>query len=121
MSVFKQILLAGSISWVFAASLGLLFVTLASGHPSLGTLRIPGVVPVALILSTVAAVVMTPFAVWALRTGARNLCRYAPILWIVLAGWLIAVAPRNAAYGQYGALLLGLIGLIVLGVIPPSK
>ena len=120
MSILSRILLAATISWGYSATLGLLFAA-ASGSFSFSTLRLPGVVPVALITSTVIAMVMTPVAAWSVRTGTRNLFLYGPILWIVLAAWLVAVVPRNPAYGEYSVLILALVGLVFLGFIPAHK
>ena len=108
-------------SWVYAVTLGLLFAASASGRLTFSTLELPGVVPVALISSTVAAAIITPVAAWAIRTGTRNLCLYGPILWIVLAAWLVAVVPKNPAYGEYSVLILALVGLVFLGFIPAHK
>ena len=121
MSILKRILLAAAMSWVYAVTLGLLFAACASGGFSFSTLRLPGVVPVALISSTVAALVMTPIAVWSVRTGAKNLCVYGPVLWIVLAGWIVAVTRWHPGYGLYSVLILGLLGLVFLGFIPTVK
>ena len=74
-------------------------------------------VPVAFITSTIIALFMTPIAAWSVRTGKRNLRLYGPILWIVLATWLVAVVPWNAAYGEYSVLILSLVGLVFLGFI----
>ncbi len=82
---------------------------------------LPGEVPVAFIGATITAIVMTPIAAWSVRTGARNLCLYGPILWIGLAAWLVAVVPRNPAYGEYSVLILGFVGLVFLGFIPARK
>lgn len=121
MSILKRILLAATISWVYSVTLGLLFAACASGRFSFSTLRLPGVVPVVLTTSTVAAIVMTPIAIWTVRTGARNLFIYGPILWIVLAGWVVAAVRWNPAYGLYSVLILGLVGLVFLGFIPTAK
>jgi hypothetical protein len=102
-------------------TLGLLFAACASGRFSFSTLWLPGVVPVALITSTIIALLMTPIAAWSVRTGTKNLCLYGPILWIVLASWLVAVVPRNVAYGEYSVLILALVGLVFLGFIPAQK
>jgi len=59
------------------------------------TLTLPGVVPVALIVSTVAALFMTPIAAWHLRTGVRNLCIFVPVLWVALAAYIVVVIPRT--------------------------
>jgi hypothetical protein len=121
MSMLNRVALGAALSWVYAVTLGLLFAACAAGRLSFSTLRLPGVVPVALISSTIAALLMTPVAVWAVRTGTRNLWLYGPILWIVLAAWLVLVVPWNAAYGEYSVLILGLVGLVILGFIPAHK
>jgi hypothetical protein len=107
-------------SWIASVTLGLLFGACVSGRCSFATIRLPGVVPVALITSTAVSIVITPIVAWSLRTGVRNLQIYAPILWIALAIYDVTVVPRNAAYGLYGLFLLGLIGSIVLGLIPAA-
>ena len=117
----KRFFLAAALSWIYSVTLGLLFAACASGRLSFSTLRLPGVVPVALITSTIIALILTPIAAWSVRTGTRNLCLYGPILWIVLATWLLLVVPWNAAYGEYSVLILGLVGLVVLGFIPAVR
>lgn len=121
MSFLKRILLAAVMSWTYSVTLGLLFAARASGHLDLSTLRLPGVVVVALIVSMVASIAVTPLAVWALRTGAKNLCVYGPILWLALVAYEIVIIPRTGAYGLYGLVLLALGGVAVLGFIPPAK
>lgn len=121
MSMWDRVLLAAAMSWGYAATLGLVFAACASGHFSSSTLRLPGVVPVTLVISTVIAAGMTPIAMWSVRTGTRNLCIYGPILWVTLAAYILLVIPRTGAYGPYGLLLLGVVGLIVLGLIPAPK
>jgi hypothetical protein len=120
-SVVNRVLLAAAISWSYSVSLGLLIASCASGRFYLSTIRLPGVLPVALVISTVIAIAITPIAVWSVRTGTKNLCIYGPILWIVLAAYIVVVIPRTGAYGPYGLLLLGLVGLAILGLIPAPK
>jgi hypothetical protein len=74
--------------------------------------------PVALIGSTIVAIAMTPVAFWSVRTGARNLWFYGPILWVALAAYIVFVFPKVGYYGQYGLLFLAALGLVVLGFIP---
>ncbi|SRR5712691_5573790 len=119
MRILNRVLLAAGISWTFSVTLGLLFAACASGRFWFGTLRLPGVIPVALMISTGAA--MTPVAIWSVRTGGKNLWFYAPILWIVLAIYDVLVVPRTGAYGPYGLVLLGLVGSVILGFIPAAK
>ena len=121
MTILKRILLAATMSWVCSVTLGLLFAASASGHLSFSTLLLPGVVPVALIVSTVAALLMTPFAVWSVRTGVKNLRIYAPILWVALAAYIVAVIRRTGAHGPYGLFLLGVAGSVILGFIPADN
>lgn len=99
-------------------TLGLLFAACASGAFSL---RLPGVVPVALLISSVVAVFITPIAVWALRTGTKNLYIYAPILWIILAAYEILVVPGTGPYGTYGLFFVSVGGLLILGLIPKKN
>jgi hypothetical protein len=119
--MLNRVLLAAGLSWIYSVTLGLLFAACTSGRFSFSTLKLPGVVPVALISSTIIALVMTPIAAWSLRTGTRNLRLYGPILWIVLAAWLLLVVPWNAAYGESSVLILGLVGLVIMGFIPAHK
>lgn len=121
MSMWNRVLLAAAMSWSYAVTLGLLFAACASGRLSFSTLRLPGVIPVVLVVSTVIAIIMTPIAVWSVRTGTKNLCIYGPILWITLAAYILLVVPRTGAYGPYGLLLSGVAGLVVLGLIPDPK
>lgn len=121
MRMLNRVLLAAGLSWVYSVTLGLLFAACADGRLAFSTLKLPGVVPVALIGSTVAALLMTPVAAWSVRTGTRNLWLYGPILWVVLAAWLVLAVPWNAGYGEYSVLFLGLVGLVILGFIPAHK
>jgi hypothetical protein len=105
MSMLNRVLLAAGMSWGCSVTLGLLFAAFASGRFSFSTLRLPGVVPVALIVSTVAAILMTPIALWSVRTGVRNLSIYAPILWILLAAYIVVIVPRTGSHGPYGLFL----------------
>ena len=116
--MLKRVLLGAAISWIYSVTLGLVFALRAFGRPSFSTLMLPGVVPVVLITSTIVALAMTPIAAWSVRTGTRNLCLYGPILWIVLAAWLVAVVPRSPADGEYSVMILALVGLVFLGFIP---
>lgn len=119
--MLNRMLLAAGMSWFYSVTLGLLFAACASGRFSLGTLLLPGVVPVALIISTVLALLVTPIAVWAVRTGTRNLRIYGPILWITLAAYILLTATKTGRHGPCGVLLLAVVGLAILGLIPGSK
>lgn len=118
MSVRNRILLAALMSWAYSVTLGLFLAVVVSEDHSLSTLLLPGVVPVALIGSTIVAIAITPVAIWSVRTGARNLWLYGPILWIALAAYIVFAMPKLGHYGQYGLLFLAVLGLVVLGLVP---
>jgi len=118
MSLRNRIAVAAVMSWVYSVTLGLLFAVVVSEDHSLRTLTLPGVVPVALTGSTIVAIAITPVATWSVRTGARNLWLYGPILWIALAAYVVFAIPKAGHYGQYGLLLLAVLGLVALGFIP---
>ena len=121
MSLWNRILLAAVISWAYSVTLGLLFAVVVSEDHSLRTLMLPGVVAVALIGSTVIAIAITPVAIWSVRTGARNLWFYGPILWIALAAYVVFAIPKAGHYGQYGLCFLAVLGLVALGLIPTRQ
>jgi hypothetical protein len=118
MSLRKRILVAAVMSWAYSVTLGLLLAVAVSENHSLRALLLPAVLPVALIGSTIVAIAMTPVAFWSVRTGARNLWFYGPILWAALACYIVLVFPRVGYYGQYGLLGLAVLGSVVLGFIP---
>lgn len=117
----SRILLAAAMSCGYSVTLGLLFAAGASGRFSLHTLRLPGVLPVALLVSTVASMAITPVAVWSMATGTRNLWLYAPIFWVALASYDVVVSPRCRACGLYGLTFLALVGLAILRFIPAVR
>ena len=118
MKLLKRLLLAASISSFYAVTLGLLFACAVRGF-SPGTLRLPRVIPIALIGSTIAAALATPLAMWTVRTGARNLLIYGPILWITLAGYVAFVIPKiGGPSGEMCLLAISVVGLVAIGFIP---
>jgi hypothetical protein len=120
MNLWKGILVAAVMSWAYSVTLGLLLAVAVSEDHSLRTLLLPAVVPVALIGSTIVAIAITPVAIWSVRTGARNLWFYGPILWIALAAYIVFVFPKVGYYGRNGLFVLAVLGLVVLGFIPPK-
>jgi hypothetical protein len=119
--MLKRILLGAALSWSYSATLGLLFAACASGRLSFSTLRLPGVVPVALVGSTAVSIVITPVAAWSARTGVKNLRIYGPILWIVLAAYVVLSTPNAGANGEIGLICLSIVGTVALGLIPPAN
>jgi len=117
----NRILLAAIVSWCGSVALGLLFAACTSGRFSPGVLRLPGVIPVALLISTAAAILMTPILAWALRSGPRNVGLYGPILWLILASYIVIAIPRTGLSGPIGLLLLAIAGTVAIGLIPTAK
>jgi len=118
--MLKRILLGAALSWSYSVTLGLLFAACASGSLSFSTLRLPGVVPVALLGSTAVSIVITPVAVWSARTGVKNLCIFGPILWVVLAAYVVLATPNAGTIGEIGLLCLSIVGTVALGLIPAA-
>jgi Na+/melibiose symporter-like transporter len=118
MSIWKKILVAALMSWGYSVTLGLLFAIILSENHSARDLLLPGVIPTTLVGSTAVAIVITPMAIWSTRTGPRNLWLYGPILWAVLAAYIVFTIPRTGHYGLYGLLCIAVMGLAVLGIIP---
>jgi hypothetical protein len=117
-NLWNRILIAAVMSWAYSVTLGLLFAIAVSEGQSLRALLLPGVFPVALIGSSVVAIAITPMAIWSVRTGARNLWRYGPILWVGLAAYIVFAIPKAGHYGPYGLLCLAVLGSVFLGFIP---
>jgi len=119
--MLKRMLLAAAISWIYSVTLGLLFAACASGRFSFSTLQLPAVIPVALIWSTAVSIVITPIAAWSMKTGVKNLYTYGPILWLVLAVYIVMGIRKTGASGPYVLLFLCILGLVILRFIPPVK
>lgn len=113
----KQILLGASVAWSGATLLALLYASCVSGRLSFDTLRLPGVVSVALLISAGIALLMTPLVVWAFKSGEKSLIAYGGALFALLVVYMVGVAPSNPAFGLYGSVLLGIVGLIIIGLI----
>jgi hypothetical protein len=118
--MLNRLLTAAVASWVFSVTLGLWFAVAVSGQLHIETLLLPGVLPVALTGSTAVSLLLTPLAAWSMRTGRRNLRLFTPVLWLVLAGYIVLFVPRTGQLGLLGLLLLAVAGLVVLALIPPT-
>jgi hypothetical protein len=120
-SLWKRVLIAATMSWVYSVTLGLLFAVVLSENHSPRDLLLPGVIPATLVGGSIVAIAITPVAIWSVRTGARNLRFYGPILWVALAAYIVFAIPRAGHYGQYGLLFLAALGLVVLGFVPAKS
>lgn len=113
--MLKQIIIGACVTWCSTTVLGLFYAACTSGRISLATLRLPGVVPVALLISTGIAVLLTPLVVWSMRPGGNSLISYGAVLFILLLTYIAIVAPANAFWGLYGSIFLGITGLFIIG------
>lgn len=121
MQIWSRIILAALVSWLFSVSLALLFTISMTGRFEPMALRIPGAISIAVYISTAIATGMTPIAVWAGRTGGRNLRHFAPLLWIVLAMYIVVGIPRSGSLAIYCLVPLAVVGLLIIGLIPPPR
>ena len=113
----KQILLGASVAWCGATLLALLYAACTSGRLSFDTLRLPGVMLVAMLISAGIALLITPLVMWAFKSGEKNLIAYGAVLFLLLATYMVVVAPTNPAFGLYGSVLLAIAGLAFIGFI----
>lgn len=115
--MIKRIIQSLVICWVFSAALGLLFATTMSGtfRPSVALL--PGVVPVALFVSSLVAVVLTPFVALGMRRGLRRVLGGGLALWLCLATYTVFVIPKFGAPAMNMLLPLAVAGVLILAVV----
>lgn len=113
--MLKQIIVGASVSWCGATLLALFYAACTSGRFSLDTLRLPGVIPIALLYSTGIAVLMTPLVMWAFKSGGSHLILYGSALFVLLLTYVFLIAPTSASYGLLGSVFLGLVGLVAIG------
>lgn len=116
--MLNRILLGVGLSWVFSSTLGLVFAFCAFGKDALG---LPAVFPMILSVSTMISLLFAPLAVWAAKTGARNLLIYGPILWLILAGHIVIGVKHLLVLSQGSLFVLAVVGLVILGLIPRRK
>lgn len=76
----------------------------------------PFVLTLALSIGLVTGLLVAPLAIWAAKTGKKNMYKYGPVFWLLLAG-LIAISFKMS-YSFYWTLVASVTGLLVLGVIP---
>lgn len=114
----RKLLLGLLIAWLVSVALGLLFAASSAGRFSLESLSLPEVVPIALLGSSVVALVVTPVVVWALVRNERNLYRYGPLLFVIMAAYDVLVIPRAGRVAPLGLLALGIAGLIIIALLP---
>ena len=114
----RRFLFALAISWLSAATLAFLYAICPDGHFDSTILRLPAVVSVALFASITVTLVVLPFAYWAMRSGWRNVATFGPLLWLLLAAYIVFVLPRQSGLGFVYLLALAVGGVLTIGVIP---
>lgn len=116
--MLNRILLGIGLSWLFSVTLGVLAMLCGFGWEAF---RLPIVIPTAIGASSLVSILFAPLAVWAAKTGPRNLLIYGPILWLILASHIVLGVSHRLALGQGSLFVLGVIGVLVLGLIPRRK
>lgn len=114
--MLRRILVAACVAWFSATFLAVLFATGTPGDLSIHTLLLPGVMPVAVMCSTMIAVFMTPLVYWDLRSNNRNLGFYGWGLFLFLAAYIGLITPTDAQLSLYGSLALGFVGVVAIGL-----
>jgi len=140
---YKRFLASFGVSLLFSFTLGLSFLFWSILSPeansnttitqnlsglkntSLGQLWNMGFIPIALGVSLWGAILISPLAFWTFRTGKRNLVVYGSVLWVLLALFIIfglpSFLPTPGGNRLVGVFLLGVLGLVVIGLIPPKR
>ena len=126
----SSVFIAYGISWCFSFSLGCVFVVgMSEAEHNKEIFNIAWqleailmmMYPVGLALCTFAAALATPLATRAIRTGTRNLILFGSLFWILLACYIFwAPSFNNDGIAIFGGFLLIVIGLIIIGQIPPK-
>ena len=118
--MIKHIAKCLGVSWLAAASLGLLYGACIVRSASIVTLWRTGVVQVSFILSTAMAILLiTPLAVWALPRGYKP--KWIVPLWLLLAVFCMIVTLHSAVFGLYGTLSLAIVGLFGIGYLAQKR
>lgn len=115
--MLNRLLIAASVAWFSATFLALLFAAGTSGDLSIHALLLPGVIPIAVISSTIIASIMTPLVYWGLALKSRDLIVYGLGLFLLLATYIGTVTPTNPALSLYGSLAMGAAGVVAIGFI----
>jgi hypothetical protein len=123
--LLRNILTVAGITWFYSVLLGLFFAGCLSGSLSMRSivenLRLPGVVPIAVLGSTFVAVFLTPLVIWAFRRNLnlKDLMSYGGGLFFLLLIYIAIVVPttNNRILILYGPVLLAIIGILVIGFI----
>lgn len=115
--MLRRILLGVGCSWTMSVTLGMIFAVSTFGKEAL---VLPAVLHMTLSISSLISLLFAPLAVWTAKTGARNICIYGPILWLILAVQVVVGVNRHIDL-TISLLVTSVIGLVGLGFIPRGK
>lgn len=114
--VGRWLLLAACVDWLFSVSLGIVYVIATFGLRNIAAA--PGILLFALVDSSMLSVLFLPPAIWAARVGLRSLAITAPILWLILAVYIVFVGPHTGRLGFVSLFVLAALGCVALGNLP---
>jgi hypothetical protein len=113
--MLKRILLGVAFSWVMSVTLGIFYSIVSFG---IDGLRLSVLLLMTVSISSLIALLFSPLAAWATRTGSRNLFMYAPVLWAVLAVHIFVGVKHWFHLTQASLFALGVVGTVAIGCIP---
>jgi len=108
-------LLGAAFSWIMSVTLGVVFALSTFGGEAL---LLPAVLPMTLSISSLIALLFSPLAAWAARTGPRNLLVYSPVLWGILAIHIVVGVNHRLPLTQASLFVVAVAGTVVIGFIP---
>jgi hypothetical protein len=125
-----SILIAYAISWCFSFSLAVVFIFgMAHEEQDKEILDLSWMLksvfvimyPIGLGICTFAAFLVTPLAMRALRTGARNLIVFGSLFWLLLACYIFfSPSFSKNGFAILAGFVLSVMGLIIIAQIPPK-
>ena len=114
-SPFKRVLASFAISCVAAVSLGIIYGSRVVGTCFVTDLWVMAVLPVATIISSVVAVVLTPLVAWGLRNF--SVIKWVALLWFTDVAWILGIfaVTHSDRLALDGAIFLSVAGLAAIG------
>jgi hypothetical protein len=111
----RRILIGVTFSWIMSATLSMVFAISTLGKEALG---LPAVLPMTLSISSLISLLFSPLAVWAARTGPRNLLIYSPVLGGILGIHIVVGVRHWAPLSQASLFAIAVVGTVIIGFIP---
>jgi len=113
--MLRRILFGVGFSWLMSVTLGIVFAISTFGREALA---LPAVLPMTLSISSLISLLFSPLAVWAARTGPRNLLIYSPALWGILAIHIVVGVNHWLPLTQASLFAIAVVGTVIIGFIP---